>query len=221
MPAARQARAANPRYSAASIVARTLVTSGRTWSWTPRIASTVAVAKLAEAATASILYAAARSVASRQARSGSSHRPVSMQAHCSADTVAPQLPRTPGARSRLRDSRSSLTASSDSSRSQAAAQSLAWPSTVPPTIPYRREISSPLFPNGSVAAVIHIRDSPARTAGQSAGSGLDPRTGMPGSRQVSRHSNAQTATLKGHRAGPWAAAGRPRFLLPFGRLYGR
>ena len=152
MPAARQARAANPRYSAASIVARTLVTSGRTWSWTPRIASTVAVAKLAEAATASLLYAAARSVASRQARSGSSHRPVSMQAHCSADTVAPQLPRTPGARSRLRDSRSSLTATSDSSRSQAAAQSLAWPSTVPSAIRYRRGISSPRFPNGSVAA---------------------------------------------------------------------
>jgi len=69
--------------------------------------------------------------------------------------------------------------------------------------------------------LIHIRDSSARTAGQSAGSRLDPRTGMPASRQVSRHSNAQTATLKGHRAGPWAAAGRPRFLLPFGRLYGR
>jgi hypothetical protein len=44
-----------PRYSAASTLTRALARSGRTWSWSPRMASTVAVARSAEAATVSIL----------------------------------------------------------------------------------------------------------------------------------------------------------------------
>ena len=69
----------------------------------------------------SILYAAAVSAVSRAVVSVSSHRPLSMHAHCSADRAGALRPRTPGARSRLRASRRSLTARSVSSRSQAAA----------------------------------------------------------------------------------------------------
>jgi hypothetical protein len=61
------------------------------------------------------------SPASRAAASASSHRPLSMQAHCSADRAAPLAPCTLGARSRLRASHRNLPASSVSSRSRAVA----------------------------------------------------------------------------------------------------
>ena len=72
------------------------------------------------------------SLASRAAASASSQRPLSMQAHSSTESAAPLAPRTPGARSRLRASRSTLTASSVSSRIQAAPPTLAGSDDGPP-----------------------------------------------------------------------------------------
>ncbi len=107
------------------------------------------------------------SPASPAAPSASSQRPLSIHAHSSAHSTPPLAPRTPGARSRLTAARSTLTASSVSSRIQAAPPTLPGSDSDPPAIRCRQGMVSALAPTGSVHALIHIRCSSARLAGQS------------------------------------------------------
>ena len=122
------------------------------------------------------------SLASRAAASASSQRPLSMQAHSSAESTAPLAPRTPGAASRVRASRSTLTASSVSSRVQAAAPTLPGSQSDPAAIRCRAGTVSARASNGSVHAVIQIRSSSARLADQLSADG----TGRPAASRAPR-----------------------------------
>ena len=122
------------------------------------------------------------SFASRAAASASSQRPLSMQAHSSTESTAPLAPRTPGARSWLSAARSTLTASSVSSRIQAAPPTVLGSQSGPPATRCRKGTVSARAPNGAVHALIHIRCSSARLAGQCSAGG----TGSPGASRTSR-----------------------------------
>ena len=128
------------------------------------MASTVALVRSAVPATASIFQAAPMSAASSAAASASSQRPLSTHAHCMTESAAPLAPRTPGARSRPRSSRSTSTASSFSSRCQAAPASLAGSQTGPPATRRRRATASARSPNGSVHDLIHSASSSTGTS---------------------------------------------------------